>query len=259
MLRALCLTIPLLLLPASVTAADADSDLGANAALKYWQGFAALPSFADAEQKQLGECLTMSLDAHAREAVTRARYALTMVQRGAALPRCDWGIGYEEGVGTLLPHAAAARLIANLACLRARLSFEEGRNAEAIDDVFAVLVLGRRVSLGGINSMVLTSYAIEHQMSEVLALYLPRLDAPALRAVKLRLGALPPRESPAAALKVEEHFALDWLVGQIRAAIDRDSLLALLAQLCGSPEKARAFLRECGGSADGVLKVAAET
>jgi hypothetical protein len=257
--RVLALAMSILLLPLALASAEAPPELSANAALKYWQGFASLPAFTDAEQKWLGECLTMPLDARAREAVGRARYALDMVGRGAALPHCEWGVGYEEGVGTLLPYAPAARLTANLACLRARLRFEEGRNAEALDDVLAGMSLGRRVSLGGINSMVLTSYAIEHRMSEALALHLPRLDAPALRAVRERLNALPPGASPATALKFEELFALDWLVGKIKEVKDKEGLLALLTKLANSPEKGRAFFDECGGTVDGVLKFAEET
>jgi hypothetical protein len=259
MLRALCLAMTVLVLPLEFACADAPPDLGANAALKYWQGFASLPTLTDAEQQKLGACLTMPLDAPARRTVTRARYALDMMQRGAAMPRCDWGIGYEEGVGTLLPYARAARLTVNLACLRARIRFEEGQNAEAIDDILAAMTLGRRVSQDGINITVLTSYAIEHRLSEVLALYLPRLDAKMIQAVKKRLDALPPAESPATALKFEEYFALDWLVSKIKEAKDKDSLLTLLSRLCDSPEKGRAFFKECGGTAEGVLQFAEET
>jgi hypothetical protein len=259
MLRALGLAMAILVLPSEFASADTSPDLGANAALKYWQGFASLPPFTDAEQKKLGECLTMPLDAPARETLTKARYALLMMHFGAALPHCDWGIGYEDGVGTLLPYAKAARLMANLACLRARLRFEEGQSAEAIDDVIAAMTLGRHVSLGGINSLVLTSYAIEHRMSEVLALYLPKLDARMIKAVQRRLDALPPGGSPVTALKYEEQFALDWLVGKIKAAKDKESLLALLTKLCDSPEKGRAFFTECGGTTEGVLQLAEKT
>jgi hypothetical protein len=259
MLRALGLAITLLVLPSKSALASGPPDPGANAALKYWQGFAALPPLTDAEQKKLGDCLTMPLDDQARQTVSKARYALDMMQRGAALPRCDWGMGYEEGVGTLLPYAAAARLTANLACLRARVRFEGGQTAEALDDIFAGMTLGRRVSLGGINTLVLTSYAIEHRMGEALALYLPKLDTKMLKAVRKRLDALPPGESLATALKFEEQFALDWLVGKIREAKDKERLLALLSQLCDSAEKGRAFFEQCGGTVAGVLQLAEET
>ena len=46
-----------------VSSADAPPDLGANAALKYWQAFSQLPKFTDAqENKLLAEYLTMPVD-----------------------------------------------------------------------------------------------------------------------------------------------------------------------------------------------------
>ena len=38
----------------------------------------------------------------------------------AALPRCDWGISYEEGIGVRLPHMNGASVLGSLTCLRAR-------------------------------------------------------------------------------------------------------------------------------------------
>jgi hypothetical protein len=259
MLRALCLALTMVLAVQELASADAPPDLGANAALKYWQGFASLPSLTDAEQRKLGECLTMPLDAQARATVDKARYALEMMRRGAALPQCDWGISYEEGVGTLLPYAQAARLTANLACLRARLRFEEGQATAAVDDIIAAMTLGRRVSVHGIDMTVLTSYAIDQHMGEVLARYLPKLDPQTLRTVQNRLESLPRIESLADALKVEEHFALDWLVGVIKQAKDKESLQNLLGKLAGSPEKGRALFNQFGGNADALLKFAEET
>jgi hypothetical protein len=259
MLRAVCLTMVLGALPGGRALADTPAGPGANAALKYWQGFATLPRLTDAEQNRLGEPLTVPLDKPVRDTLTRARYALDMMNRAAALPKCDWGIGYEEGVGTLLPYAPAARLTANLACLRARLRFEEGHGAEAVDDLVAALSLGRRVSIDGINILLLTSYAIEHRTGETLARYLPTLDAAAVKAVQKRLAALPAVESSAVALQFEEQFALDWLVRTIKEAKDRDSLLTLLGKLADSPEKGRAIFDRCGGTAEGVLKLAEQT
>src|SRR5262245_12256500 len=138
MLRALCLPAVVLVLPLGYAQAGAPPELGANAALKYWQAFATLPRFTEAEQKKLNtEYLTRPLDAQARQTLARARYALDMMQRGAALPRCDWGIGYEEGVGVLFPDARAARMLCSLACLRARLRVEEGSPAAPLGAVVA--------------------------------------------------------------------------------------------------------------------------
>src|SRR3954469_18311476 len=115
MLRALCLSLIVLGLPPANAPADAAPDPapapapGANAALKYWQAFATLPQLTDAEAQELNaECLTMPLDARAREVAGRADYSLRMLRLGAALPRCEWGVGNEEGVYTRLPQVNAA-------------------------------------------------------------------------------------------------------------------------------------------------------
>jgi hypothetical protein len=266
--RALLLATTLLAFPFGPALAAAPPDAGANAALKYWQAFATLPTFSKAEQNKLNaECLSMPLDAHARELVARADYALRMMGRGAAIRHCDWGIGWEDGVYVRLPQAQAARALSALACLRARLRFEEGRHAEAGDDVVAAMTLGRHVSQGASFIMVLVGYSIEHRMSEALAAHLPRLNAGTVKGLQARLGALPPFGSQAASLRACEGETLDWFVREVKAAKDQESLLALLRPLLKladerrpSPEKAAAaFLKECGGTAEGVLKYAAET
>jgi hypothetical protein len=251
----------LVVLPLGYASAGAPPDLGANAALKYWQAFATLPRLTDAEQARLtAECLTMPLDAHARELVTRAAYALRMLHQGAALPDCDWGLGWEEeGVGLLLPQGNAARVLSALACLRARLRFEEGQNADAVGDVVAAMTLGRHLSREGLNIMVLVGYWIEHRTGQALALNLPRLDAGMLKDVKTRLDALPPGGSATTATRFEEKCALDWLVRRVKEAKGTDRLLAILSEFGESPEKTRAVLQDCGGTADGVVKFAEET
>jgi hypothetical protein len=269
MLRALSLAVTLLVLPPASRAADAPPDPCANAALKYWQAFAQLPRLTDAEEHKLdAECLTMPLDAHAREIVNRADYAFRMIHRAAAVPRCDWDLALEEGIELLLPHAQAARLFSSLACLRARIRFEDAHNAEAIDDVVDAMTLGRHVSMDGSLITVLVNYAIERRTGEVLARYLPGLDAGTIRRLKARLAALPPPGTPARGLvPFEEKAGLDWFIRKTNEQKDKESLLAFLSAFCSrhgdspeqSRERGRAFLEECGGTADGVVKMAEET
>jgi hypothetical protein len=268
MLRTLCLVTTVLVLPLGHASADAGSDLGKNAALKYWQAFAQLPKLTDAEQNKLtADYLTMPLDDHARELVTRSDYALRMMYQGAALPRCDWGIDWEAGgVEVLLPQMNAARVLTTLAALRARLRFEAGHNAEAVADLVAALTLGRHVSLDGSLIGVLVGYSIEARMGEVLALYLPRLNAATIEDLRKRLDALPPGSRPATALRDCEENTLNWLVHKVKQTRDRDSLLVLLGSMLGgaegkggeAAEKARALLQECGGTAEGMLRCVEE-
>jgi hypothetical protein len=259
-----------LVLPGGQTRADATADLGANAALKYWQAFATLPKFADAEQHKLAaEYLTMPLDARAREIVASADYALLMLHHGAALPNCNWGIGAEEGIYARYPHGPAGRLLSALACLRARLRFEEGQPAEAVEDLIACMALGRHIGQDGVLILLYVGYGIEQRPGETLARYLPRLSSKAIRDLQTRLAALPPSGTPAKAMLFEEKLGLDWLVRTVKETKDREKLLALLAPLFLSegegrttPEKlaasGREFLEKCGGTTAGVLKYAEE-
>jgi hypothetical protein len=266
MLRALCLATTLLVLPQSSVFAEAPPKSNRNAALTYWQAFAQLPTLTDAEQKKLyEECVTMPLDARIRDMLARNKteYAFRMLHRAATRRRCDWDIAHEEGIGALVPNAQAARVMSALACLRARLRFEEGKSPQAIDDIVAALTMGRHISQDGVLILVVLTYRIEHQLIDTLALNLPRLDAGAIKDLKKRLDALPPGTNPAQSMKVEEQFCLDWLARTVKEAKGLESLVTMLggleSQRGDSPEKARergqAFLKSCGGTAEGLLKV----
>jgi hypothetical protein len=272
MLRALRLATFILVLPSGHASADVPTDLGANAALKYWQAFATLPKFTDAEQSRLmAEHLTMPLDAQARESVGKAEYALRMMHHGARLPRCDWGIGWEEdGVEVLLPQMTAARVLSSLACLRARMRFADGHGAEAIDDIVAAQTLGRQVSRDGSLIGVLVGYSIEARTDDALALYLPELERGPIKDLKTRLAALPEGGNPVVGLRACEEKTLEWFIHKVKAAKDKESLVAVLAPFAvlaaepegrarDSAERGRVLLDQCGGTASGVRKFAEAT
>jgi hypothetical protein len=267
MVRTLTLAMTILVLPWQLTLASGQTDPGGNAALKYWQAFATLPKFTDAENKKLGEALSTPLDDAARKILANAEYSLQMMHHGAAQSRCEWGMGHEEGIYTRLPQAEAARVLSSLISLRARSRCEAGQSAAAVDDIVAGMTLGRHSSLTGTNIMLLTGYAVEHQMIETLALCLPKLDARMIAELKKRLAALPSGMTPSEAMASEEQYFLDWFVGIVKKAKDKENLLALLAFVNqepevkpgGSPDRARAFVEECGGTPEGVLRRAEET
>jgi hypothetical protein len=260
MLRAVCLATTLLVWALRPVAAEGPSDLDANAALKYWQGFAQLPNFSDADQRKLmAECLTMPLDAEARGLAAKADYALLMLHRGAALRECDWAVGPEEGIRALLPHASAARVMVPLACLRARVRFEDGRTAEAVNDMVDAMTLSRHISRDGLLIAVLFGYSLEQRVTETLALSLPKLDAATVSDLRARIDALPAGGSLATAMELEERFTLDWFAREAREANARGGLLPFLNEFCGEPGKGRAFLEGCGGDLVGVLRRVEQT
>ena len=256
MLRASFLAMTILLLPSVSDSAGAAADPDGNAALKYWQAFATLPTFTEAENKKLAESLTTPLDDLARKILADADYSLRMMHYGVAQPRCDWGVSHEEGIFTRLPQANAARVLSSLACLRARMRSEAGQGAEAVDDIVAGMILGRHSSLTGTNLMLLSGYAVEHRMIETLALLLPKLDPRMIPDLKKRLAAIPKGMTTAESLATEEQYFLDWFIRTVKKAKDKESLLSVLAFINNEPEggprgsgdKARAFVEECGGA-----------
>ena len=264
MLRAVSLAMIVLVLAPPGTPAFAENDLGANAALKYWQGFATLPTFSDAEAHTLhAEYLTMPLDGKAREMVAKADYSLKMMYHGAALADCNWGLSMDEGVEALLPYAPAARVLSSIALVRARMRMEAGRHDEAIDDIVSAMTLGRHVSVDGSLIAVLVGYAIEQHADETLGLYLIQLDAASIQKLKMRLDRLPTGGQPADGLKLEE-ATLDWLVRKVKGTKNKDELVAFLGRLSKAgdnrdeKDQGREFLEECGGTADGVVRFAQE-
>ena len=261
MLRALSLFIVVLVSPLSMAFADPGPDLGANAALKYWQAFAQLPKLPLAESEKLNaECLTMPLDDQVRGLLSKADYALEMMHYGAIQPNCDWGIAYEPGVATRLPQAQASRELSALACLRARMRFKEGRTADAVDDLVDCLTLSRHISVGSVSIMVLVGYSIENRAIQVLAHDLPKLNPEMLRSLAKRLDGLPQGGSQASALPLEERSFEISLVRPMKQVKDKEGLVNLLSQIVVSEgnaetsrDRASKLLDECGGTAEGVL------
>lgn len=268
MVRALWIVVAVLGMPLANASADPGANGNANAALRYWQAFATLPHLTDAEQNKLvSEYRTMPLDAQARALLDKSSYALQMMHRGALLRHCDWGISPDDGIYARLPHGPAARVLAALACLRARLHFEEGRNGAAVSDILDAMAMSRHLSEDGLLILLLVSYNIEHQLIQSLATYLPRLNAPEIQDVRTRLSRLPAGGSAAKSLLMEEKFGLDWLIRTVQETKDQEKLLAQLAPLFmkegpgrSTPQehaaKAREFVQACGGSAEGIIRFA---
>jgi hypothetical protein len=210
----------------------------------------------------------MPLDAQTREILSKAEYALRMMHHAAVLPHCDWGIDWEaDGIEVRLPQFGAARVLSSLACLRARMRFEEGNRAEALDDIVTATRLGRQIARDGSRIGILVSYSIEARMIEALARYLPTLDPGTIKDLKTRLDALPEGGNPAVGLRACEEKTLDWFIHKVKSAKDKEGLVIVLTPLAifaahpegrvSDPvERGRAVLEKCGGTATSVLKFA---
>ena len=115
--------------------------------------------------------------------------------------------------------------------------------------------------------MLLVGFAIEHLAIETLAHDLLKLDAGLIKDLTTRLNALPTGMNTAMATETEETFFLDWFIRKAKGAKDKETLVKALDFINNEPEgkprgtvnKARAFIDECGGTPEGVLRVAEDT
>jgi hypothetical protein len=210
-LAMLC-TAPLLAQPA------AKVDLGANAALKYWQAFAPMMQRGEQDDKIIGDCTKTPLDDAARKIINKNATSLLYLQRGAKLAHCDWSLDREDGPALLLPHLNKCRQLARLGMLKARFEFQDGHAQAAVDDLADTIILARHGASEPMLVAVLVDYAIEHQVADVLAAHLPSMDAATLKHLEARLAALPSGKTSRDGVLWEKENMGQWLVTLLKTA-----------------------------------------
>jgi hypothetical protein len=213
-----------LALPGAASAAaeaptpDVGNDPAANAALKYWQAFALMPTLDKDQEKRLADWNKVPLDEAALKLVAASEESRRYLLRGAKSRGCDWGLAYEDGMGLLLPHLAKARDLARLAALHARHELEQGRAEAAAEDATAILALARHVGSDPIMISILVRYLIEATAIDLVASHLPELQALAPGIVSA-YEALPAGATfQRAYLTTEKEHTVRWLVKNLRDA-----------------------------------------
>jgi hypothetical protein len=218
------------------------TDLGDNAALRYWQAFAHLPPRDKDQEKMLVEWNKTPLDATARKLIEAGTASLHSLHRGTTIRRCDWGLDYDEGPLLLLPHLERARTLTLLACLRARAHFEDGKTSQGVDDAVAVLALGRQVACERTALIAcLVQYLIERHALDVLAMYLPKLGNADLQRLAGLLDTLPPSGLCRNSMSIEKDEMLNWFIKRLQTR--KESWREDVAQLFADREQSDAFLK----------------
>lgn len=199
-------------------APDAAHDLAANAALKYWEAFALMPTLDKGQEARLARWNTTPLDDEMRKLAAASAESLRSLRRGAKLRRCDWGHDYDDGLNLLLPHLAKSRDLARLAALHARSEFEQGRPEAAAEDAVAILALSRHVGTEPIMIAILVGDLIESVAVDLLALY--PADLPAVApGIFTAYEALPAGATFSQAyLTMEKRYTVLWLVQALKDA-----------------------------------------
>ncbi|HEY3394596.1 MAG TPA: hypothetical protein VGK58_17930 [Lacipirellulaceae bacterium] len=219
------LTAAAMLLPCAVVAAQqvaGQSELGANAALQYWQAFAQMPALSDEQQKILDEWNTVSLkDPAVEKLVADAHKSMMYLHRAARLERCDWGLDYDDGVTLLLLHLTKARDLARLTALHARYEIERGNSKALRDDAFGMMALARHVGRDPAMVCVLVRHLIEDMVVDLTSPYVPQLKAKYADS-KAMFDSLPPSSSVLDTFDMEREYFLVWIVRKIKEEEKRD-------------------------------------
>ena len=202
---------------ATAQAPDAQAEVAANAAMKYWQAFALLPPLDKDQERLLEQWNKVPFDAAALDLIEKSRGSREYLHRGAALGRCDWSLDYEDGIFLRLPYVSKARTLARLAALHARREFAQGHLEVGWQDVTDLLKLARHVEAVPVMIVQLVGYGIETTAIEAAAPYLPDLKSVRPEAAAA-LAALPPRPTLRQMVLMERQLGPMWLIGELKEA-----------------------------------------
>jgi len=220
-LNLVALFLPLALFPvcpAAAQAPDAKSDAGANAAMKYWQAFALLPTLDEDQAKLLQNWKEAPIleGSAAQKLIDASRMCRVYLHRGAKLQRCDWNLDYEDGPGLFMSHCPRSRNLARLALLHARHEFEQGHCKAGWEDVTDVLKLGRHLEMDPMIIPNLVAYAVERNAIEAAAPYLPELKLVLPQAASVVLAAPPAGQTLSQMVLFERQISLQWLIRRLK-------------------------------------------
>ena len=212
--------------------ASAKSPLADNAALFYWRAFASLPKLDDKQDQAMLKFLEKAgpVTDEIAGIVQSGDAAFRELYRGAAQANCDWGVALDDGPEALLPHLGEARKLGRLACLRARVRFEQGKDKEAIEDLAAVMTLARHAGSDGLLISVLVQIAIESSAVEQAAGYLPTMNPQARVLLAERLARLPQSKTMADGMRMEKEALLEWVIRKLGQPDGRQQVMALFPE-----------------------------
>jgi hypothetical protein len=217
-----------------------------NAALSYWQAFALLPPIDDKTRERMRSIMRgdSSVDDNMRKLVAASEDSLLLLYRGASIESCGWGIAYDNGPYTLLPHLGKARELSRIALLRARIRFDAGQLEEGMNDSIAAIQLGRHAGHDGVVVLIniLVGFAIEFEAIETIVASLHRLNLEQRNEFEQRINQVQPAVDMKAAVQGERDVFLGWLIREIESGRSGDRILELASEL-GSGTEPRIIAR----------------
>jgi hypothetical protein len=272
-LKSMC--ISLLVVTAAVAGASGQtSSANINPALTYYQVFLATPDLAPADREFLlgtNNWLGQKLPKRFGDLVARydSQFGLLRQAARSAAP-CDWGIDPSPGPATALPHLARGKAVAIAARVRTLWDLQQGRPADACDDLVASFVLGRNLARDGTFISALVQFAVEAIDCYTVVENFGRFSPEMLQRLVEGFEAAPARGTIAAVLPAEKSFYYDWTVRKLQELQQQNpgndakvmkeigELLALTLPDLGQTNRWERIARAAGGTSDGVLRLLQE-
>ena len=177
-----------------------------NPALQYFQAFNC-PDLSPADRDYLfqNEWRGQKLPERFGELVAHYDNQFRLIRQAAqATVPCDWGIDMSPGPATLLPHLARCRGIAQTARLRAMWDLQQGKQAEARDDLLAAFALARNSARDPILISALVQAATENVVLATVAENYYQFSAETLKQLAQGFAAAPARTTMAACIPAEK-------------------------------------------------------
>jgi hypothetical protein len=243
-----------------------------NPALLYGRGFLLAPELAQADSDYLFTNNWQGQPLPERVGKLLGGYdnqfKLVRQAAHAAVP-CDWGIDMSAGPATLLPGLARAKAVAVTTRLRVPWHLQNGREADARDDLLGAFALARNIATDGTLISTLVQIASEAINCSTIAANFGRFSPETLKQIADGLDGPPARRTVAECLPTEKTLFLDWT---------RRKVLELQRQNPGNDAKVMEGIRHlfdgfeveqtgqpnqlwlrlvqaAGGTSDGVLKL----
>ena len=215
-----------------------------NPALLYYQALMMAPTWSNADRDYL-----FTTNWQGRQMTEKfgkliagydSQFKLVRQAAHATVP-CDWGVDFRQGPATLLEHLARCKQVAETAKLRAEWDLQNGKEAEARDDLLAALALARNCSRDGSVISALVEIAIEDIVCSTVAENFFRLSPETLKQLADGFDAAPARGTIAVAILTEKKLGPDWMVNKILALRkqypdDDAKVLAEAMKAMGSPD-----------------------
>lgn len=173
-----------------------------NAALVYWQAFAALPSINNAESQRLEEVLENKRPlADVAELAKRAKPSVQLASLITGETPCRWEF-VKVGLDAQTPDVTKTLLLAKLILIQAKMEWESGRTESFVDQFTSAMVLARNTDNGYLLSM-LASDAIDKMAAATIEKILPELSPVVAQELAAEIVSLPPRAGIATAIEHE--------------------------------------------------------